>query len=184
MDIESNVVPIDIDDEDLQSLDTFYSKYTKDQKIEAVSLFCKGHTINEISRMLDIPTTTMINWRERSSWWNDIALKNKKDKQVELDNRLTSTIHKALDELADRLDNGDQKPDRQGNLQYVPLSGRDLAIILSSLYEKRALIRGEATSIKTESKNSLLALEDKFKSFALQLKEKDVVSNQQSDSSS
>jgi uncharacterized protein YerC len=176
MDIESNIVILD--PEDLQSLEAVYSVYTKEQKIEAVSMFCKGHTFSEISRTLGIPVTTMMNWRERSNWWNGIVLKNKQDSQVELDNRLTSTIHKALDELADRLSNGDQKPDRQGSLQYVPLSARDLATVLSTLYEKRALIRGEATSIKTESKNSLLALEDKFKSFAIQLKEKDVISDQ------
>ena len=177
MDTESTNVVV-LDQDDLKSLDTVYSLYTKEQKIEAVTLFCQGYSLNEISRALDIPPTTMKNWRERSTWWDDIALKNKKDKQVELDNKLTETIHKTIDQLNDRLNNGDEKQSRSGELQRVPLSGRDLASILATLYEKRALIRGEATSIKTESTTTLQSLEDKFKSFALQLKEKDIVATQ------
>jgi hypothetical protein len=171
---DTNIIPFD--QEDIELLDNYYSVYTKDQKLQVIDLFCKGSSLAEIYHVTGIPKTTLQNWKDRSPWWDEIVNKYKKDKQIELDNLLTNSIHKAILELNDRLQDGDYKPDRQGELKRVPISARDLAVTLSSLYEKRALIRGEATSIKSESKNSLQSLEDKFKSFALQLKEKDVVS--------
>lgn len=181
MQSDNNIIPFD--QEDIELLDNYYSVHTKEQKLLAIDLFCKGTSLSDISNSINVPKTTLQNWKDRSPWWNEIVNKYKIDRQIELDNRLTETIHKALDEITDRLNNGDQKPDRNGEIQYIPIGARDLSVILSNLYEKRALIRGEATSIKTDSKNSLQSLEDKFKSFALQLKEKDVVVNQSTSSS-
>jgi len=169
---------VDLDDEDLKSIETgFYSLYTKDQKIEAVTLYCSGKSLAEAAKIINVPAKTVVGWKRRSSWWDEIALKHRKDLQTELDNKLTNVIHKTLEELNDRLNYGDHKFDtKTGDLVRVPVVSRDLAVIMSNLYEKRALIRGEATSIKQESQATLQTLEDKFKSFALQLQQKDVVS--------
>ena len=175
--METNNV-IQLDDEDLKSIDTgFYSVYTQEQKIEAVSLYCSGSSLADVSKKLKIPHTTIMNWKKRSNWWDEIALKYRKDLQVELDTKLTNVIHKTLEELNERLNYGDHKYDvKTGDTVRIPVNSRDLAVIMSNLYEKRALIRGEATSIKQESQATLQTLEDKFKSFALQLQQKDVVS--------
>lgn len=175
--MNNEIVVLETDIPDI-NLDSPNSIYTKEQKLEAVNLYLQVGTIADVSRILNIPNSTIINWKERGSWWNDIVQRYRQDKQIELDTKLTNSIHTVINEIADRLDNGDEKPNKYGELQRIPVSARDLSVILNTLYEKRALIRGEATSIKSESKATLASLEDKFKAFALQLKEKDVVSEQ------
>ena len=103
----------------------------------------------------------------------------KKERQKELDTLLTNTIHKAVEDLNDRLSYGDYKLDaKTGELHRVPIGAKDIAVTLAIIYDKRALIRGEATAIRQESKATLESLENKFKQFAVELKEKDIVSKQ------
>lgn len=99
--------------------------------------------------------------------------------QLKLEDSLTDTIHIAIDEIRERMDNGDYKRDpRTGEIFRLPVSMKEIASTLAIIYDKRALIRGEATSIKAESKASLQSLKESFEQFALQMKEKEVVSVQ------
>lgn len=95
--------------------------------------------------------------------------------QLKLEDSLTDTIHIAVDTIKDRFENGDYKFNpRTGEATRVPISVKDAAATLAIIYDKRALIRGEATSIKTESKATLHSLKQSFEQFAIQLKEKEV----------
>jgi len=108
----------------------------------------------------------------------EISLK-KRTLQLKLENSLTDGIHLAVDTIKERLENGDFKVNgRTGDIFRVPVNSRDIAATLAILYDKRALIRGEATSIKAENKATLLSLKEGFEQFAQQLKEKDVIQTQ------
>lgn len=161
---------------DVEALSAPDSKYTREKKVEAISLFMVTNNLTQVAEQLNIPINTLSNWKNRSPWWDETIQSIRKEKQLELDTLLTNTIHTAVNQLVDRLDNGDYKVDKQGDLHRVPISARDLATTLSIIYEKRALLRGEATAIRTESTITLQSLEDKFKQFALNIKEKDVIS--------
>jgi hypothetical protein len=54
------------------------------------------------------------------------------------------------------------------------MKGRDIAVTLGVLYDKRALIRGDATShtVSVSHDKKLEGLESKFKQFAMQLEAK------------
>lgn len=151
------------------------SKYTKEQKIRVVGLFLSGATLLQAAKAEGIPQQTVDNWKNNSPWWNEVIHDIRKNKQDELDNLLTKTIHSALEKINDRLEYGDYHFDvKSGDLVRVPPKARDIASTLSIIYDKRALIRGEATSIRKDSATSLQSLEDKFKQFAFMLKEKDI----------
>lgn len=153
--------------------------YTPEQKIECASLYMSIGSVKRVSQATGVPEDTIKKWIKNSPWWEEIWTKLRKEKQMELDQLFTNTIHKAVTDLGDRIANGDYKLNMRTGEQFrVPLGAKDLAVTLAIIYDKRALIRGEATSIKQESSTSLQVLEDKFKSFALQLKEKDIVSAQ------
>ena len=63
--------------------------------------------------------------------------------QRKLDAKMTTLLEKALTQLEDRLDNGDVNP-KTG--ERIPISGAQIASITGTIYDKRALVRGEPTS--------------------------------------
>lgn len=167
-----------VEDIDVEFIDNPNSRYTKETKLRAVSLYLVKATLQEVAKELKIPYQTISNWKLNSPWWEEAFNKLKKERQHELEVLLSTSIHKAVEEINERFKYGDHKLDKSGDLVRVPINAKDLSLIFSTLYEKRALIRGEATSIKVDSTTTLASLEDKFKQFAVTLKEKQVVSQQ------
>ncbi len=165
-----------LEDFDLTFLDHPQAKYPKETKIKACSLFLSCGSVRKVAEQLGIGANLVDAWKKQAPWWNELTQAIRREKQQELDALLTSTIHKAIGDLTDRLENGDYKLDmRTGERHRVPVNAKDLAVISAIVYDKRALLRGEATQIRQDNRTSLQMLEDKFKNFALQLKEKDVI---------
>jgi hypothetical protein len=71
-------------------------------------------------------------------------------KGAELDGAFTRIIHKATDELLDRLNNGDAVL-IDGEVRRKPVSARDLALISGIAHDKRALIRRQKLSLQREN---------------------------------
>lgn len=65
----------------------------------------------------------------------------------------------------------------------VPVKGRELASILGTLYDKRALIRGEydGSEEKTDQDSKLATLEKKFNDFAAILKGETIIAERVDD---
>ena len=166
-------------DIDLRNLEHPNAVYPKEIKIKAVALFCALGNAKQVAESLGIPTNVLYSWKNESPWWDDLSIKIRKEQQRDLDALLSTTIHKAVNEISDRLENGDLKYNaRTGETVRVPIGAKDLSVTMAILYDKRALLRGEATSIRAENKTSLQLLEEKLKAHALQLKEKDVIATQ------
>lgn len=165
-------------DWDIKALAHPLSKYTVKEKIEAITLYVLHGNVREVSRRTGVPENRIHKWKSESQWWGVEVDKVRKAKQEELDAVMTSTIHTTLSELNDRVAKGDYQLDKNGDLIRVPLKAKDLAVTAAIIFDKRSLIRGDATRITTASTNSLQELESKFKEFAKELKEKDVVSEQ------
>jgi hypothetical protein len=84
--------------------------------------------------------------------------------QDQLDAELTGIISKATSEIVDRLENGDEVLDKNGNTRRKKLSSRDLTMVLAILFDKRALIRGDPTS-RTEKITSEATLDKMITKF-------------------
>ena len=69
------------------------------------------------------------------------------EKGRELDSKLSQIIDRALDEVADRLMNGDCKIGHEGKLVRVPIPAKDAAIVAAVMFDKRQIIRNLPTSI-------------------------------------
>lgn len=163
------------EDIDWSFIDHPLARYPRETKVQAISLYMSTSSTTKVAEALNIPVD-LVHWWMKSPWWQEAWDKLRKQKQLELDSLLTRTIHKAVADLNDRLENGDYKLNaRTGELNRVPVGAKDIAVTLAIIYDKRALIRGEATAIRAESKATLESLESKFKDFAIQLKEKDVI---------
>lgn len=93
-----------------------------------------------------VPGRTIRDWMREDSW-EHLVNEAKRLKQSELDAKFTKIIHRAVDEVADRLDNGDEVIAKDGTKVLRKLSGREAAWIAAILSDKRAILRGEPTSI-------------------------------------
>jgi hypothetical protein len=167
------------EDFDTSYIDHPLAKYTPETKIKFVGVFFETGSVNAASDSCGVPRDLGHHWKKDSPWFDETLAALRREKQKELDAVLTQAIQKSLASVIDRIEDGDFFHDvKTGEIKRIPMKGKELAVTLAVLYDKRALLRGDATQIKQESKATLQSLEDKFKQFALTLKEKDVVSNQ------
>lgn len=131
---------------DLADLYSPKSKYTPEQKVNAVMTFVLTGTIKKSAKIIGMPQQTLDRWKNEAVWWDDTVRECRKKKQDELDAMYTNLIHDAIEQVADRVKNGDTKFDKDGNPYLQPMGGKELAVTMAVTFDKRQLLRGEATS--------------------------------------
>ena len=132
-------------------------------KIHAAACFMMTGTVNGAERLSGIDHRTISDWKNNSEWWPTVLQKVRKEKQDELDAKLTALIHTSTDALEDRLENGVEVLTKDG-FKKQSMSARDIINAISTLYDKRAMLRGDPTSItqKTTSSDVLNELKATF----------------------
>ena len=160
----------------LQEINYRCDKYTPAQRIQAATVWTVTGNDREVERQTGIPRHAIIYWRRKSPWWKELVRQVRKAKQDELDAMLTGIIFKGVEQIADRIENGNPKRSitEDGRvLEYtVPLSAGELATATLAIpYDKRALLRGDPTarterSSQDEIQESLAKLANTFESFA------------------
>jgi len=156
---------------DLKDMYAPNSPYTPEQKIQAAQAYLITGSSYQAQKYCGIKADVIRDWKTRSSWWPDLFIQVRKTKNDELDANFSAVIHSAVGEVADRVTNGDSKLQKDGSLVKVPMGGKELAIVLGILYEKRALLRGDVTS-RTDTggnKDAMKLLQSKFEDIAKQL---------------
>jgi len=159
-------------DWDLRALEGPHTKYSAEIKIKAATVYVLTGSVSQVMKATNLPQQRISDWKTRSAWWDDAVRKIRKEKQDSLDSIMTDTIHSAMDEIVDRIKEGDVVRDtKTGDLVRVPMKGKELAVTAAVLFDKRSLIRGDATSISTKKQEPLKEIEDKLKEFAKLAKE-------------
>lgn len=156
-------------DIELHDLYAANGKYTPEQKVEAVMAYLVTGTSRKASKICEVPEGTIRWWKKAAVWWMDVYDECKKKKQEELDASFTNVIHEGVEILADRMKNGDSKlVAKTGDVVNIPMSGRDVAISLAVMFDKRQLLRGEATSRseKVSETDRLDKLQQQFEKMA------------------
>ena len=129
------------------------NKYTIDQRVQAVCYYAVLGNSLKVERLLGIPASTIRHWRGMD-WWPIVISEVRKAKDQELDAMLTDVMHKATEQLLDRVENGDEVVTKDGDIVRKKLGAKDLAVAgLAVPYDKRALMRGDPTS-RVEKKSS------------------------------
>ena len=148
------------------------SKYTPEEKVRAVMIYVMHGTIKKSAKVAGIPQQTMSHWKNKAVWWEDTVRECRKKKQNELDAMYTGLIHDIIGQVQDRVTNGDSKMDRNGVIQKIPMGGKDLSIVMAVTFDKRQLLRGEATSRveKVSEKDRIDRLAHSFKEMSLKMK--------------
>lgn len=153
---------------DLTSLYSSRAKYTADEKLSAVLAYVMTGSVRGVVRLTGFKQQVISDWKNNSSWWPDIYRDIKKQKQEEVDGTLTSIIHASAGGLMDRIQNGDEVLDKNGDFIRRKMSGKELAWVMGVTYDKRALLRGDPTSRteKVDQKALMQELQGKFEKMA------------------
>ena len=154
--------------------------YPEIKKVEAASLYAVTGDLKQVSNLTEVPESTLKLWRKQE-WFQQVLREVWSENNELLNTKLTNSIQKAQDLLADRLENGDAKVLKTGEIVRVPISGKDLALITAIQFDKRQILRGEPTT-RTESvsagertDNNLAKLAEAFKSLADKTRKPEVI---------
>lgn len=121
--------------------------YDKDIKIEALTHYLINGSIRGACAALDIPRATLRAWSE-SSWWSEGLSILRHFASVRVDSRFTAVIHKTLDALNKKLEEGeiDRYDESTKTYSLRPLRVKELVNLLFVLTEKKGKILGDAES--------------------------------------
>lgn len=113
-----------------------------------------------------VPASTIRMWKNTHGWWKTVLSEVRRAKQDELDAKLTAVIMKGVDELNDRVENGNYKYNpKTGEIERVPLTSSELAKDAVGIpIDKRAIMRGDPTSriVKEDVNETLKFLGEQF----------------------
>jgi hypothetical protein len=151
-------LPTNVPEEKYAILDTIrHGKYGKEQKLHAVMVYAVTGSVMEMSRQTGLPYDLVRDWKNKSQWWPDVMEEVRKELADELDGKLTGIMAKLTDHIIDRIENGDEIHTKEG-LVRKKIDGKSLAVMLSIVYDKRAIARGDPTS-RTERSTSEATLD-------------------------
>ena len=143
--------------------------WPEEKRIEVASLYAAGVTNSkELERLTGIPAATMRKWKEED-WWPELLEKVHAVVDTETVSKFTKIVDKSLEVIQDRLNNGDSVLNlKTGEVYKKPVSMRDANIVMTTVVDKRQLLRGKATSRseKVTVDDRLAKLADEFSKFA------------------
>jgi len=145
--------------------DSLGSKYTDKERMEVIAHYAVLGNQTKVSELTNIPQQTISQW-SKNEWWQEALSRVRLEKAEELDAMLTNSIHKALDQVQDRIDNGDEII-QSGQALRRKMTGKDLATTAGILFDKRQISRNLPTSISAKTDDAkLLELQAKFEALA------------------
>lgn len=142
--------------------------YDQEKKLEAATLYCVYGDAKEVSRLTDVPEKVIKEWKQEP-WWYEIQKEVYVEQNENLAAKLSKTLAKTIDELNDRLENGDQTYNpKTGEVTRKPIEARVVVSIFDSLAHQRRITRGEPTNItaKVGVDDRLKRLEEAFINFS------------------
>ena len=160
---------------DLADLHATGSIYSPEQKIAAAQAYLITGTSVQAQKYCGVKADVIRDWKTRSTWWTSLFETIQKQKSEELEANFTRILDTSLLALEDRIENGDTKINKDGSLIRVPMGGKEIAVVLAIMYDKRALLRGDVTSrVEKRETNAMTLLQNKFEDIARQLEAKPI----------
>lgn len=139
------------------------SQYTPEEKVFS----CLGYVLTGnsmgASKISGVQSSTIRKWKSEAPWWKEVYGFCRSVAADRLDSKFTQLLDRVINEIENRLDNGDEKV-LQGEIYRVQVPANVLVQMLTSIFDKRQLIRGDVTT-RTERVNPEQKLKE-VKAFA------------------
>lgn len=137
--------------------------WSDSDKVKAVTTYLAVGKLPLVEVVTGVPRSTLKQWRLQP-WWKELEEEIRREDEYELDAKLSKLIDKSLDAVAERIENGEFRISKTGQIQRVPVTLKDVHRVAVDLVDKRNLIRGKPTSRveKSETVDTLQKLAAQF----------------------
>lgn len=137
--------------------------YSDKERIEVVALYAATGSVSRVAALTRVSEGAIRGWL-KEPWFHELLEEIRDENDHLIDAKFNEIIGGALEQLTDRVKNGDAKLNKHGEIVRVPVSARDLSIVTAINIDKRQLLRGKPTS-RTESMSNE-STDDKLKRLA------------------
>ena len=141
------------------------SKYTDEDRRNAVTHFLVMGNMSKVADTIQIPRSTLVQWKNESDWWDELYGKLRHEKGEEIDANMSRLIDASFEQAQDRVEHGDYVLAKDGSLVRKPMNGRDLITAGAIVYDKQRLHRNEPTRITGDSE-TVAQLKAQFEALA------------------
>lgn len=125
-------------------------RWSDTQKLEAVQMYLMTGSIRVTCAALKIPEQTLKNWRA-TEWWKELQTELKTQDDLQLSARMQKIVNRSLDQLEDRLENGEYMFDKYtGEVKRKPINALTALKITTDMMTRR-----DAVLERTFSGNSI-----------------------------
>ncbi len=138
-----------------------------DKKAAALATLIHGSSV-KAAKQLKIPGRTIRQWYKGDDWPALLESVRAEFEEV-IQQKYSGVINASLDQLQDRIFNGDYAFNKQGELVRKPMSGKDLSVVNGISYDKLRLSLGQPTTITANADERLKQLFAKFEQAGKQL---------------
>ena len=153
------------------------SKYSdEDRRMAVVEVYVKGNAA-AAGRSLNIPQRTICDWMA-SEWWQVVSAEVRSEINERILEANLAIAQRAQEAILERIEGGDYRAGRDGELTRVPVSARDLSIVGGIAQDKARVQQSMPTSISGNVGNDAIrALAEQFEELSRRHNEKVVESD-------
>jgi transposase-like protein len=126
-------------------------RYSNAEKRQAVACWLTSGSNRHVSRLTGISVPTLYQWRN-SVWWAEMEQEVKAALDKKMAAQMRGVAMKAYEELAERLENGDERALPNGDIIRVKVPAKDLNQIGGFTDDRGRVRQGQATRI-TENRD-------------------------------
>lgn len=137
--------------------------YPDEKRIEVATLYAVTGNKKTVESLTGVPASAIGRWI-REDWFRALLDNIRAENDHLIDAKQTEIIHLAMDQLKDRLVDGDHVILRDGSTVRKPVGAKDLSLVQAINLDKRQLLRGKPTS-RTEQVQSK-SVDDKLSELA------------------
>ncbi len=131
----------------------------EEELAEAVRLWLCGGSKEEIAELLHVRPVAVKHWIN-SRGWQEVAKLVAPEVQAIVSGSLTRLKTKSLEQLADRIENGDHRVDNTGEIVgRMPMKGRDLAEVFAKLSDAQIALEKMIGNIRDDDDQERISLD-------------------------
>ena len=142
-----------------------YNVYTNEERKAFALAYAVTGNVKEIAEKLQLPERTLYGW-VKADWWPRYLEEAKREHAELIEAGLSSLLTIAIEQLKDRIINGDCVLDRKGNPVRIPVRARDLGSIVSDSIDKLRLLQNKPSKVTAEVRFDATKLERNFAELA------------------
>lgn len=139
--------------------------YPEKKRLEVVGLYAALGQVKRVAELAKVPESQVYKWR-KEQWFQDCLREIRTENNEKLDVSFTEIIEEALEQVKDRVRNGDFVQNAKGELLRKPIPAKDLSLVVAINVDKRELLRGEPTSRAAVSDNGVTKTVDRLEKLA------------------